>query len=131
MAYNFLELLFWLLFYHALGDFPLQGPYLPLLKDRNSDLNATEQKAGWGLFWHGMIHGGLVAYATGICLAGNRRVDLAHGDRLLQMREASELCSGSVVAHRLQVRLGGYRDQPQCLSYMRSRRLPRSCAGRL
>lgn len=69
---SFVQLLFWLIVFHFLADFPLQGDFLSKLKNRNDPINDNEtQPLGsanvwpWGLWGHGFIHGGFVFYATG------------------------------------------------------------------
>ena len=63
-----LFILFLLLAGHALGDYPLQGPYLSEIKNRN-----TEQgKNIWwiGLTAHSLIHGAIVALVTSSVILG-------------------------------------------------------------
>jgi hypothetical protein len=69
---SFFELIFWLLFFHALADYPLQG-FLAQLKNRRDPINdpvkqplGVKDASGWGLYNHAMIHGGFVFYATGM-----------------------------------------------------------------
>lgn len=56
----FVTILFWLLFGHALADFPFQGPYLSAAKRRHNPEGANG-------FWvcalsaHALIHAGMVA----------------------------------------------------------------------
>lgn len=59
----FAQLLFLLIFAHALADYPMQGPFLSEAKNRNTALG----KVFWphALFAHSMIHGGFVLLITG------------------------------------------------------------------
>ena len=59
----FAELLFVLIFAHALADYPLQGAFLSEAKNRNTAIG----KVFWphALFAHAMIHGGFVFLITG------------------------------------------------------------------
>lgn len=66
---EFLSLLFWLVVFHFLADYPLQGEFLARLKNPHDSLH-KDLPFGigawrWGLFGHSFIHGGFVFYATG------------------------------------------------------------------
>lgn len=60
---EFITLLFWLLVGHFVADYPLQGDYLAVAKNRHTDIG----KHIWrhALVGHGFIHAGAVALATG------------------------------------------------------------------
>jgi hypothetical protein len=61
---GFVEILFWLLFAHALMDWTgLQGDFLAQAKNPNTAIGAPIW--GWGLVWHSLLHAGAVAYVTG------------------------------------------------------------------
>ena len=61
---NWYVLFFWLVVFHFLADYPLQGDFLAQAKDRHSKLGQ--------MFWyhalpaHGAIHAGFVMLATGV-----------------------------------------------------------------
>ena len=69
-------MLFWLLFWHAMADFPLQGDYLAKRKNRKIEREekfyATNTEGGvythspWWMhmIWHALIHAGGVAFIT-------------------------------------------------------------------
>ena len=69
-------MLFWLLFWHAMADFPLQGDYLAKRKNRKIEREekfyATNTEGGvythspWWMHmsWHALIHAGGVAFIT-------------------------------------------------------------------
>jgi hypothetical protein len=59
---EFFTLLFLLIFGHALADYPLQGEFLAIAKNRNTPLG----KQFWmhALPAHAMIHGGFVLLIT-------------------------------------------------------------------
>ncbi len=57
-------LFFWLLFGHALADYPLQGDFLSGMKRRANKI-AGESMWAWGLAMHGTIHAGFVFAFTG------------------------------------------------------------------
>lgn len=63
MITEFFPLLFALVALHYVADFPLQGEYLAKAKNRNLD----KGRGIWphALMAHSMIHGGMVALATG------------------------------------------------------------------
>jgi hypothetical protein len=67
--YYFLFILFFLIVGHALGDFPLQGQYLSEAKNPTSTLGANGVWR-WALFFHSMIHGGIVAFFTHSLILG-------------------------------------------------------------
>lgn len=52
-------LLFWLIFGHAVADYPLQGDFLSKAKNHRAALPGVP----WyqGLIWHAVIQGGIVA----------------------------------------------------------------------
>lgn len=60
---TFATLLFFMMFGHFVADFPLQGQYLSDMKNRHHPNGAN---GAWriGLFAHGMIHAGFVAFVT-------------------------------------------------------------------
>ena len=58
----YFQLIFALLIWHALADFPLQGPYLSAAKNRNNPEYGVWYIA---LFMHGLIHAGGVWLITG------------------------------------------------------------------
>jgi hypothetical protein len=59
--------LFWLVFGHALADFPLQGSFLSAAKRAGSGLPLAWPIA---LTLHAWIHGGVVALITGSMMLG-------------------------------------------------------------
>lgn len=62
-------LFFWLMFGHALADYPLQGDFLAGMKRRWHDLGAHGAWA-WGLTMHATIHAGFVFAFTGAPILG-------------------------------------------------------------
>lgn len=54
---------FWLMFGHALADYPLQGPFLSGMK-RRANLIDGEAMWAWGLIEHSFIHAGFVLLFT-------------------------------------------------------------------
>jgi hypothetical protein len=71
-ATSFIDLFFWLIVGHAVADFPAQSAFLATLKNhlKSASLGLGEKVWPWGLFYHSMIHGGFVAYATGYVWIG-------------------------------------------------------------
>jgi hypothetical protein len=65
-----MTMFFWLLVGHALADYPLQGDYLAVGKDRHSALNLQVRVWPHCLLSHAIIHGGGVALVTGSVLLG-------------------------------------------------------------
>ena len=64
----FIELMFWLIAGHAVADYALQNQYM-------SDSKSAVKPQGigiwkWVMFMHAMIHGAMVAYATGYIFIG-------------------------------------------------------------
>lgn len=57
-------LFFWLMFGHALADYPLQGDFLSGMKRRANKI-AGEAMWVWGLMMHGCVHAGFVFAFTG------------------------------------------------------------------
>lgn len=72
---SIIELFFWLLVGHAVADFALQSPYMAAAKSKVSPEGVGIWS--WVLFMHGLIHGGMVAYATGYVWLGILEV-IAH-----------------------------------------------------
>lgn len=64
----FVELLFWLIAGHALADYALQNQYMADAKSPRTSQGVGIWK--WVLFMHAMIHGAMVAYATGYIFIG-------------------------------------------------------------
>lgn len=63
-----ISLLFWLLFWHALADYPLQGDFLAKAKNPEAPLPGTPW---WqALLAHSAIHAGGVAFFTGSIILG-------------------------------------------------------------
>jgi len=56
-------LFFWLMFGHAMADYPLQGDFLSGMKRRANKI-AGESMWLWGLAMHGCIHAGFVFMFT-------------------------------------------------------------------
>jgi hypothetical protein len=58
----YFQLIFALMIWHALADYPLQGPYLSVAKNRNNP-----EPGVWfiAMFMHGLIHAGGVWLITG------------------------------------------------------------------
>lgn len=65
---GFFAVLFTLLFAHALADYPLQGDFLAMAKNRNTEVGKVFWKHA--LFAHSMIHGGFVFLVTGVLWMG-------------------------------------------------------------
>lgn len=70
-----LEVLFWLLVAHAVGDFALQSDWMARHKSRHTrETSVLSDRPEW--IWvhvlsaHAMIHGGAVALATGSIVLG-------------------------------------------------------------
>jgi hypothetical protein len=61
---NWYTLLFVLVFFHCLADYPLQGDFLAQAKNRTTDLGKIFWKHA--LLAHAMIHAGFVFLATGV-----------------------------------------------------------------
>jgi hypothetical protein len=61
-------LLFWLLVGHAIADYPLQGDFLA----RGKNQTAPFPGIPWYqcLFWHSLMHGGMVTLITGSIFLG-------------------------------------------------------------
>lgn len=71
---SFFQIFFWLVFFHFLADFPLQGEFLARFKNPKDSLHDDnrfgEGSWRWGLWGHAIIHGGLVYFATGMMSLG-------------------------------------------------------------
>jgi len=71
---NFIEVLFWLLVGHAVGDFALQTE--GMVRSKNPGRRARASSDRRELIWlhvltaHALIHGGAVALATGVVWLG-------------------------------------------------------------
>ena len=81
MVIDFIELFFWLVFFHFLADYPLQGEFLARFKNPKDTLH-DDNRFGegawrWALWGHSLIHGGVVFFATGIMWLGFAEM-LAH-----------------------------------------------------
>lgn len=59
-----MTILFFLLVWHALADFPLQGDYLAKMKNRHID-HAGHSPWWWHMSMHALIHAGGVVFITG------------------------------------------------------------------
>ncbi len=70
-----MTILFWLLFWHAMADFPLQGDYLAKRKNRSIERYEIKKNhhadypyphSPWWMHmsWHALIHAGGVAFIT-------------------------------------------------------------------
>lgn len=66
--FTLLETFCFLLFGHALADYPLQGDFLARGKNHKSPLPGISWQQC--LFWHSMIHAGFVAVITGSLALG-------------------------------------------------------------
>jgi len=62
------EVFFWLIFAHAIADYPLQGDFLARAKNHKSPIPGINPLVA--LFMHSMIHAGFVAMITGSLLIG-------------------------------------------------------------
>jgi hypothetical protein len=86
-----ITMLFWMLVGHALADYPLQGPFLSEAKNRHTAVGAQFWR--WALPAHGLIHGGMVAAATGIVALGvceaaaHMAIDFAKCEGLITLDE--------------------------------------------
>lgn len=97
MIHAFYPMIFWLIVGHALADYPLQGEFLAIAKNPDTEIGSVF----WphALFAHSMIHAGFVAIVTGSILLGiaeaivHGLTDLAkcggkltiHGDQLIHL----------------------------------------------
>jgi hypothetical protein len=68
MIYPFYVMLFWMVVGHALADYPLQGEFLAIAKNPDTEIG----RVFWphALFAHSMIHAGFVALITGSIVLG-------------------------------------------------------------
>ena len=88
------ETLLLLLAGHALCDYPLQGEFLALGKNRHTKLGAMEGGTMWLhlLTAHAAIHGGMVALVTG-------RPDLAVAEFVIHWLTDWAKCEGKISLH--------------------------------
>ena len=73
MTSSYLEMAFWLLAGHALGDFALQTQWLSSAKNHLTPGNKNDAPPIWPLALgaHGVIHGAIVAVVTGSVVLGS------------------------------------------------------------
>ena len=62
------EVFFWLIFAHAVADYPLQGDFLAKAKNHKNPVPGITPLVA--LFMHSMIHAGFVAMITGSIILG-------------------------------------------------------------
>lgn len=63
-----IEMMFWLIVAHALADYPLQGDFLAKAKNHTAPIPGVP--AWQALAAHSIIHGGAVAFVTGVWWLG-------------------------------------------------------------
>lgn len=98
---RFVEVLFWLFFFHALLDYQLQLDPLATMKDPDypDGVNIAEwdrQKFGpwwWSMGAHGILNGGGVALATG-------RIDLGIAESVVHFCLDTAKCKGWITTNQ-------------------------------